>query len=162
MFSAILLSFGRGSGWDELLYVITELPASFLRPVPRFDPLCVGACNVRPPLGITIYSCRLFSSYLTLECDLQMWPEMWPRNVHTVPGCLLVHLLQSWWEGVVKNVADHDIRVIAKLFQALLNNTQRSRITGPTPTWFPSYFHEPFPKGSYTILCLFLSNDIFR
>ena len=41
MFSAILLSFGRGSGWDELLYVITELPASFLRPVPRFDPLCM-------------------------------------------------------------------------------------------------------------------------
>ena len=32
------------SGWDELLYVVTELPESFLRPVPRFDPLCMGAC----------------------------------------------------------------------------------------------------------------------
>ena len=50
MLSAILLSFGRGSGWDQLLYVITELPASFLTPVPRFDPLCMGACNVQPPL----------------------------------------------------------------------------------------------------------------
>ena len=50
MFSAILLSFGRGSGWDQLLYVITELLASFLRPIPRFEPLCMGACNVRPPL----------------------------------------------------------------------------------------------------------------
>ena len=41
VFSAILLSFGRGSGWDQLLYVITELPASFLWPAPRFDPLCM-------------------------------------------------------------------------------------------------------------------------
>ena len=30
-----------------------ELPASFLRPVPRFDPLCVGACNAQPPLVFT-------------------------------------------------------------------------------------------------------------
>jgi len=51
VFSATLLSFGRGSGWNQLLYVITELPANFLRPVPRFEPLCMGACNVRPPLG---------------------------------------------------------------------------------------------------------------
>ena len=43
MFSAILLSFGGGSVWDQLLYVITELPASFRRPVPRFDPLCNGS-----------------------------------------------------------------------------------------------------------------------
>ena len=50
VFSAILLSFGQGSGWDQLLCVITELLPSFLRPVPRFDPLCMGACNVRPPL----------------------------------------------------------------------------------------------------------------
>ena len=28
-FSAILLSFGQGAGWDQLLCVITELPASF-------------------------------------------------------------------------------------------------------------------------------------
>ena len=34
MFSAFLLSFGRGSDWDQLLYIVTELPASFLRPVP--------------------------------------------------------------------------------------------------------------------------------
>ena len=27
MFSAILLSFAQGSGWDQLLYVITQLPA---------------------------------------------------------------------------------------------------------------------------------------
>ena len=53
VFSAILLSFGRGSGWDQLLYVITELPASFLTPIPRFDPLCMGACNVQPPLQIS-------------------------------------------------------------------------------------------------------------
>jgi len=26
--SAILLSFGWGSGWDQLRYVMTELPAS--------------------------------------------------------------------------------------------------------------------------------------
>ena len=44
------VEFWSGSGWDELLYVVTELPASFLRPVPRFDSLCMGACNVRPPL----------------------------------------------------------------------------------------------------------------
>ena len=50
VFSDTLLSFGQGSGWDQLLCVITELPASFLRPVPRFDPLCMGTCNVRPPL----------------------------------------------------------------------------------------------------------------
>ena len=48
MFPAILLSFDWGSGWDQLLYVITELPASLLTPVPRFDPLCMGACKVQP------------------------------------------------------------------------------------------------------------------
>ena len=29
VFSAIMFSFARGSGWDQLLYVITQLPASF-------------------------------------------------------------------------------------------------------------------------------------
>ena len=38
MFSAILLSFAQGSGWDQLLFVTTELPARFVRPVPRFEP----------------------------------------------------------------------------------------------------------------------------
>ena len=38
VFSAILLSFARGSGWDQLLRVITQLPASYLWPAPRFDP----------------------------------------------------------------------------------------------------------------------------
>ena len=37
VFSDTLLSFCRGSGCDQLLYGITELPASFLRPVPRFE-----------------------------------------------------------------------------------------------------------------------------
>ena len=73
--------------------------------------------------------------------------------MHIVPGCLLVHLLQLWWEGVVKNVADHDIRVVAKLFQALLNTNVRDIRTPPDSH---PIFHEPFPKGSYTILCSFL------
>ena len=50
VFSAILLSFAWGSGWDQLLYVTTQIPASYLLPTPRFDPLCIGACNVQPPL----------------------------------------------------------------------------------------------------------------
>ena len=36
------------------LYAKTELPASFLWLAPRFDPLCIGACNARPSL-IQIY-----------------------------------------------------------------------------------------------------------
>ncbi len=52
VFTAVLLSFGGGSVWDQLLYVITELPTSFLRPFQRFDPLCMGACNVQPPVGL--------------------------------------------------------------------------------------------------------------
>ena len=43
VFSAILLSFARDSGWDQLLYVITQLPTSYL---PRIDHLCMAACNV--------------------------------------------------------------------------------------------------------------------
>ena len=41
VFSVILLSFDWGSGGYQLLYVVTELPASFLKLVPRFDPLCM-------------------------------------------------------------------------------------------------------------------------
>ena len=69
--------------------------------------------------------------------------------MHTVPGCLLVHLLQSWWEGVVKNVADHDIRVVAKLFQALLNTNVRDIRTPPDSHISMNHF----PKA---ILCSFL------
>ena len=54
VFSAILLSFARGSGWDQLLCVTTKLPAIFLWLPPRFDPLCMGPCNVWPPLQTTM------------------------------------------------------------------------------------------------------------
>ena len=50
-FPAIVLSIAWGSGWDQLLRVITGLPASFLWSAPRIDPLYIGACNVRAPLG---------------------------------------------------------------------------------------------------------------
>ena len=48
VFSAMLLSFARGSGWDQLLCVMTKLPASFRRPAPRFDVL--------PPLIATEFT----------------------------------------------------------------------------------------------------------
>ena len=53
MFSAILLSFGRGSDWDQLLYAVTELPASFLRPVPALILYVRVHANVRLPLPST-------------------------------------------------------------------------------------------------------------
>ena len=71
VFSAILLSFGRGSGWDELLYVITKLPASFRRPIPRFDPLCVGACNIKPPLGLAHLSLTVWRMVIRRNRDSQ-------------------------------------------------------------------------------------------
>ena len=40
----------KWSGWDQLLHVITELPAWFLWPAPTFDISRMGACNVRPPI----------------------------------------------------------------------------------------------------------------
>ena len=43
MFSAILLSFAQGSGWDQPLCVMTKLPASFHWPASRF--------YVLPPLS---------------------------------------------------------------------------------------------------------------
>ena len=49
--------------------------------------------------------------------------------LYRVPGYLLVHLLESWWEGVVKNMADHNIWVVPKLFQTLLNKTQKLPIS---------------------------------
>ena len=53
MFSAILLSLGRESDWDQLLYAVTELPASFLRPVPALILYVRVHANVRPPLPST-------------------------------------------------------------------------------------------------------------
>ena len=38
VFSDILWSFGLGSGWDQLLHVLTELQASFDRQVPVLIP----------------------------------------------------------------------------------------------------------------------------
>ena len=63
--------------------------------------------------------------------------------LYTVPGCLLVHLLESWWEGVVKNMTDHNIRVVPKLFQALLNKAQTPEIIEGT---HHPYLHDLIPR----------------
>ena len=67
VFSAILLSFARDSGWDQLLYVITQLPTSYL---PRIDHLCMAACNV--------------------------WPLMWGWPWNKMAAAFKVHKRQNW------------------------------------------------------------------
>ena len=53
---------------------MTELPASFLRPVPKFEPLCMGACNVRPPL-VKVW--KEPNCYTHIECEVH-----WTLHVH--------------------------------------------------------------------------------
>jgi len=77
VFSAILLTFGREWGWDQLLYVITELPANFLRPVPRFEPLCMGACSSRPPLctiwEVHVWAVQVFMSHDSSCIEIEVY-----------------------------------------------------------------------------------------
>ena len=53
-------------------YVITHLPASYLWPAPRFDPLYMGACNVQPPLARTQ---ALHSGFCLVA--LEFFHEIW-------------------------------------------------------------------------------------
>jgi len=104
VFSAILLHFARGSGRDQLLCVMTKLPASFHWPAPRFDFLCPTSSDLEPPGKQKTAALLVYKENGSFYGDLSKW-----KDILTSMSCigqipLLCILKQLWSIGFSMHV----------------------------------------------------------
>ena len=125
MFSAILLSFGRGSDWDQLLYAVTELPASFLRPVPALILYVWVHANVQPPLPSTY---MLHVVALDIYLHISGYSSLWG----VLCGCVFLVTLTASTTHKVEPPAEDSIKHIKHI-------------------WTRKYSSEELPNGGWNI-----------